>query len=965
MKRYLIILFAAVVAFACEEEQFLPDKQDGKIVVDPTSLTFEKTSSTQMLKVKSPKSWVLTQTENTDWCMPGIISGSGQSNFKVSVKKNTGAERTTTLTFTAEGLDPVSITVLQKGSDSVEEDVIPEITSGIAVEPQKPNADQPCTIVFKPEAGNPLYGYAGELFGHFGVVVDGEWKFVPSEWGVADEKVHFTKVADNHWEFKMEPSIREYFQSGDTPVVKIAIIVRTEDGSIKSHDNDQFCSVQDDKYKFTPFNPDPVIKEAMPSGLKHGINIHEDNSVTFVLYAQDKNNEMHDYCYLVGDWNNWERNAESSMKQDKASGCWWLKVEGFDPDKEYRYQFRLGNMPSSDICVSNPYTQVVYDQWNDKYLDGVPEFPEGAKALISAFQINKPTYSWQVQDFSVEDKRDLIIYELLFRDYSTTKDIAGAIANFDHIKNLGVNAIELMPIQEFDGNNSWGYNPNHYFALDKAYGTREQYKQFIDLCHQNGIAVIVDVVYNHSFGSHTWAKMWWDSANNATTENNPWYNAVARHPYNVGHDYNHENTMVKEQVKQSLEFLLTEYKVDGFRFDLTKGFTQKNTGNDVTAWGRKDDSRIAILKDYADHIWSVKDDAVVIFEHLSDWDEEEILANHGIQLWRNVNHDYRSAVTGGTGNFSNMYSTSPFGGYVGYMESHDEERLCFGAGVDASDVSWGVCGTLTSWGSTPDIKMNPDGVFFSAKNVTFKADDMFKIRGNNDWNDAFNYGALSKGYKLPLNKEYKLTLGAGSQDMAVPAAGTYDIYFSLAAEKVWLMEPGKRPENPSAVPGGGSSEDPFEVAMRRAGASAAFFLTVPGPKMIWQFGEIGYDLSINYPSGTDNDRTSEKPVKTEEYMAVPARKALYDTYAGLIRFRRDNPRFFDSDASFKWTPTGEVKTITCSVDGKTFYVVANFAKSNMTHTVPAGTWKDYFNDGASVSGSVTLKQGEFKLLTSF
>ena len=937
--------------------------------VTPTELLFDANEGSKIIAIRSQNAWELTMAEDATWCKVSQASGKASAAVSISVAANTSVPRSTEITVKSPGCTPVvvSVTQAEKDVNAPVELVSPDKASGITVVPEYPDADESCTIVFKPESDNPLYNYSDELYGHFGVVVDGEWTYVKGEWGTADKTTHFTKVADNHWEFKMKPSIREYFQSGTTPVTMIAMIVRTAEGdsSQKSHGSDQFCSVQDKKYQVVPFNPDPVVEEAMPSGLKHGINIHEDNSVTFVLYAQDKNNEMHDYCYLVGDWNNWERNAESSMKQDKASGCWWLKVEGFDPDKEYRYQFRLGNMPSSDICVSNPYTQVVYDQWNDKYLDGVPEFPEGAKALISAFQINKPTYSWQVQDFSVEDKRDLIIYELLFRDYSTTKDIAGAIANFDHIKNLGVNAIELMPIQEFDGNNSWGYNPNHYFALDKAYGTREQYKQFIDLCHQNGIAVIVDVVYNHSFGSHTWAKMWWDSANNATTENNPWYNAVARHPYNVGHDYNHENTMVKEQVKQSLEFLLTEYKVDGFRFDLTKGFTQKNTGNDVTAWGRKDDSRIAILKDYADHIWSVKDDAVVIFEHLSDWDEEEILANHGIQLWRNVNHDYRSAVTGGTGNFSNMYSTSPFGGYVGYMESHDEERLCFGAGVDASDVSWGVCGTLTSWGSTPDIKMNPDGVFFSAKNVTFKADDMFKIRGNNDWNDAFNYGASSKGFKLPLNKECELTLGAGSQDMAVPAAGTYDIYFSLAAEKVWLMEPGKRPENPSAVPGGGSSEDPFEVAMRRAGASAAFFLTVPGPKMIWQFGEIGYDLSINYPSGTDDDRTSVKPVKTDEYMAVPARKALYDTYAGLIKFRKDNPRFFDSDAKFEWTPSGEVKTIKCSVDGKTFYVVGNFAKSNMTHTVPAGTWKDYFNDGASVSGNLILKQGEFKLLTSF
>ena len=149
--------------------------------------------------------------------------------------------------------------------------------------------------------------------------------------------------------------------------------------------------------------------------------------------------------------------------------------------------------------------------------------------------------------------------------------------------------------------------------------------------------------------------------------------------------------------------------------------------------------------------------------------------------------------------------------------------------------------------------------------------------------------------------------------------------------------------------------------MCRAGCNAAFCFTVPGPKMIWQFGEIGYDISIEY-----NGRTGEKPVVTDSYMADPDRKALYDTYAALIGFRRDNPRFFDQDADFKWTPSAKVKTITCTVDGKTFHVVGNFDTVTQTATLPDGQWRDYLNDNASfLSGSVTLRQGEFKLLVNF
>ena len=917
----------------------------------------------RMLSVTCDGAWALNLNASDSWCTTDVTSGKGNGTVTVTVSRNEAEdERSTQLVFSAEGLSPVTVTVTQKGTassvvipDDPENLVSPDPASGITVEPAYPNADEACVIKFNPQSGNPLYNHSGDLYGHLGVVVEGEWMFVPTDWGTTDKKTRFTKVADNSWELKLEPSIREYFGSGQTPLNMIAIIVRSADGSIKSHDADQFCSVKEEKYFNESFTPDPLVFETMPAGVRHGINYNDNGSVTFVLYDKDKDGKRFDYCYIVGDWNNWERVKEGAMKRDNEAGCWWITLEGFDADKEYRFQYRLGNQPSSDIRVSDPYTEIVYDQWNDQYIDGVPAFPEGARQLVSAFQINRPEYSWKHSDFKVEDKNDLVIYEMLFRDFTTSQDIAGAMERLDYIENLGVNAVQLMPVQEFDGNNSWGYNPNHWFALDKYYGTREEYKAFIDECHSRGLAVIIDVVYNHATGSHPWAKMWWSGS--ATAENNPFFNVLPTHPYNVYHDMNHENAMVKEHVKRSLEYLLTEYDVDGFRFDLTKGFTQKQTDPDVAAWGRYDQSRVDILKGYADHIWSVNSDAVVIFEHLSDWDEEKVLAQHGIQLWRNVNHEYRSAVSGGQGNFSNMYSTAPFGGFVGYMESHDEERLCYGATSSTASVTWGICGTLTSWGSSPDISMTADGPFFVAKNVTFAADDMFKIRGNSTWDDAFNYGASTKGYKLPLDKGYQLTVGSGSQDMAVPAAGSYDVYFCPDVQTIWLMTVGKRPAEPSVTPG--ETDDALTVAMRRAGASAAFFLTVPGPKMIWQFGEIGYDYSIDY-----NDRTGEKPVVTDEYMAVPERKALYDTYAVLLQFRRENPRFFDQDADFEWTPAGTLKKITCSVDGKTFHVVGNFGKSSASYAVPAGSWTDYINGGA-VSGNITLKQGEFRLLTDF
>ena len=951
MNRILYILTTILLlASGCK-----PEDLSGKLSVSPAVLEFGGNEGTQTLSVTATGTWALKQTAGTQWCTPSKTYGKTSTTVDIHVSANGPSARSTEFVFSLSGADDVKVTVNQAAGNAeipVEKgEFYPDPSSGIEIDPVCPDADKPCTIIFKPSSDNPLYGHSGDLYAHLGIVVDGEWMYVPCEWGTTDAKCRFTKAGDA-WKLELKPTLREFFGSGETPVNKLAVIVRSADGNIKSHDADQFCSVTDTKYKAEVFEPDPLVTKKMPSDVRHGINYNPDGTVTFVLYDRDTAGKSHKYCYIVGDWNNWERKTEGAMYWDGSKYCWWITLGDFDPSEEYRFQYRLGNTSGSDTYISDPYTEIVYDQWNDQYIPGVPAFPEGAKGHVSAFRINRDEYAWQIPDYKVEDRNDLVIYEMLLRDFTKSQNIAGALEQLDYIDQLGVNAIELMPIQEFDGNLSWGYNPNHYFALDKYYGTREQYKQFVDECHKRGLAVIVDVVYNHTYGSHPWAKMWWNSAANCTADNNPFYNAVAKHPFNVGHDFNHENEIVKEHVKRSLQYLLEEYNVDGFRFDLTKGFTQKDTGAEtneanVSAWSKYDQSRVDILKDYADHVWSVNPDAVVIFEHLSEDKEEKVLAEHGIKLWRNVNHEYRSAVTGNAGDFTRMSSTAPFGGFVGYMESHDEERLCYGA---AAGGSWGICGTMNNWSS--DITMTKDGLFVVARNVSFTANDEFKLRLGGDW--GTNYGTSTAGYKLPAGKGHVLT--SNSQNMKAPAAGKYDVYFCPEIATIWMMTPGQRPADPQVEV---SDENLLTVSLRRAGASAAFFLMVPGPKMIWQFGEIGYDYSINY-----NDRTGEKPVVTAEYMAVPERKALYDTYAKLLKFRSENPRFFDSDASFSWTPTASTKTITCSVDGKKFHVVGNFSKATVEYAVPSGTWNDYIN-GGSVSGKISLRQGEFRLLTDF
>lgn len=482
------------------------------------------------------------------------------------------------------------------------------------------------------------------MYAHIGIV-EAEWMYVQAEWDKNIDKCKWQPCSEsNLWKLPIEPSIREWFSSGDTPVNKIGVVVRSADGKIQT--DDLYVNVKDDKFVFEPA---PVVKETMPAGLHYGINYNSDGSVTLVLRDLDNKGKYHDYCYLTGEFSNWQRSNDYSMKRDEAAGCWWYTMTNVDPDKEYMFQYYIMDKDGSAFRIHDPYTEIVYDGSNDKYISSstypdLPEYPKGTSGLVSAFKVNKDNYNWTSTSFKIADQNDLVIYEMHFRDFTSTGDIPGALEKLDYLASLGVNAVELMPIQEFDGNDSWGYNPCSYFALDKAYGTRKMYKQFIDECHAKGLAVIVDVVYNQATGAHPYAKLYWDSKNNKTAANNPWFNVDAPHPYSVFHDWNHEYMPFREHVKESLKYLIEEYHIDGFRFDLTKGFTNKKS--DEGSASNYDQSRVDILTDYTKSVKSYNPNAVVILEHFCETSEEKALANAGAKVWRNLNNAYCQSAMG-------------------------------------------------------------------------------------------------------------------------------------------------------------------------------------------------------------------------------------------------------------------------------------------------------------------------------
>ena len=244
-----------------------------------------------------------------------------------------------------------------------------------------------------------------------------------------------------------------------------------------------------------------------------GATRNADGSVTFCIAAPQKQNVM-----VIGSWNGYKASGTQVMNyiDEVIDGIPFRFFTVTLPEKQIprNTQVMYYYLVDNSIKVGDPYARLVLDPYNDKYISAevypdLPEYPidKLSGTPLAVFADNVNDYEWQTKSFTAPDKTDLIIYELLVRDFTGTEGkalgdgtIRRAIEKIPYLKSLGVNAIELLPINEFNGNISWGYNPNFYFAIDKAYGTPQDYKEFIDKCHSEGIAVILDMVFNQSDG---------------------------------------------------------------------------------------------------------------------------------------------------------------------------------------------------------------------------------------------------------------------------------------------------------------------------------------------------------------------------------------------------------------------------------------------------------------------------------
>lgn len=799
--------------------------------------------------------------------------------------------------------------------------------------------DQPLTIYYDASKGVSDLQGATKVYMHAGVVTSGsenvDWKYVKGNWGKDDGVGQMEKVEGEAdiWKITI-PSPREYFGvPANETIYRIGMVFRNADGTktgknnqngdifvqvyegfaltitqpaastvlasageqimiqAKSSESANFTITIDGQAVYTQANTttieyahtfngnnDRQVVEvsatngtntavdqleifkrivsptaAIPSGLQQGLNKTGTNEATFVLLAPGKES-----VFVVGDFTNWELDPNYLMKRD--GDLFWLKVSSLDPSKEYAYYYLV----DQTIDVADPYSEKVLDKDQDQHITSqrypdLRPFPaEAATNRLTAFTLNENNYEWQASNYSRPGKKDLIIYELLVRDFTAQESFQGVIDRLDYLDSLHITAIQLLPIMEFAGNDSWGYNPTFMTALDKWYGTKNKLKELIDKAHQRGMAVILDITLNHQDYPNPFLKMWW--AGSTASADNPFFFPRARHPFNVFIDMDHSSAYTKQYLDNVSRYWLEEYKVDGFRFDLSKGFSPQDfcttancdTNAEVAAWSAYNQERIDLLKRMATQIWQTDPDAYVILEHLSDNSEEKELANAGMLLWGNLNHNYGQAVMGyditSSGSSFNWLSYKARGwdeaNLIGYMESHDEERLVY---------------------------------------------------------KAITYGNSS---------------------------GTY------------------------------TTKD-LKTALDRVKLAAAFFIPVPGPKMIWQFGEVGYDVSIDF-----NGRVGKKPVRWE-YLEDPDRQQLYRTFSALNYLKTNYPVF--ETENFEMTSTGAVRTLKLNGADMNVLVVGNFGLTPNNATVSfqhSGWWYSYFyKDSIQASSSpstLSLQPGEFR-----
>lgn len=832
-----------------------------------------------------------------------------------------------------------------------------------------PEQNQPGTLLFD-RTGTPL-ATTNVIYAHIGVTLNGQqWQNVIGTWGNNTQQPQLTLVSGNIFSLQLTPSIQQFFNVNAGAITRINVVFRNAAGTTQTADleinvggfqvtlntpaedsntiiasggnlqisasntggnanyvltaNGQTLNTANGVSTYS-FNHTNITSNqvynlavtqgsitfnkrfnvivnpganllAMPAGVEDGINYNPNDPTKAILVLDAP---FKDFIYVAGSFNNYQPDNNYAMKRNPDSSKFWLELTGLTPGEVYTFQYwvvatnPIANSPALVKCA-DPYSHLVLSNFDDPWIPAssypnMPAYPEGQFREVTVLQTGQTPYPWSdaTLNFQKPAKEDLVFYEVLVRDFDQNRTYQDLIDRMDYFVNLKINALKIMPVMEFEGNESWGYNTSFHLAIDKFYGPENKLKELIDLCHQNGIAVVFDLVLNHVYGRNPLVRMWMNDPDGdgwgPPSTQNPYLNTVATHSYSVGEDFNHQQARTRYYSKRVIKRFIEDFKIDGFRWDLTKGFTQNCPPgpNQESCTNGYHQDRVDVLREYADYAWSLDPNHYVIFEHLGTDNEEQQWANYrinegkGIMLWGKMTDEYNQLTMGFNeganinrmGHLSRGFQAARL---VGYAESHDEERIMY-------------------------------------RNITF---------GNN----------------FPNHNVQNLN-----------------------------------------------------VALSRMPAMGAVSLLVPGPKMIWHFGELGKEISIfTCSNGTINPPnagppgdckldTKPQPHWAENWMGVPARRRIYDEWAKMILLKRSEPVFRSSyaispDGSnlrqriYVWNdnlPANQLRNVV---------IIANFAVTaqNVNPSFPyGGTWYNLMDETpfqvTNTQATINLQPGEYRI----
>lgn len=464
--------------------------------------------------------------------------------------------------------------------------------------------------------------------------------------------------------------------------------------------------------------------------------------------------------YVIGDFNNWDETHSPMFFE--GNGHWYADV--------------------SDVEYGDEYLYLIHGE-NHSFKRIDPNAREVTNSVGNAV-VHNPSFDWQGDDFQLPPRNELVVYELHIGTFNSTEDnapgtFAEAAKKLTYLKRLGVNAIQVMPLAEFAGDYSWGYNPAHIYAIESAYGGPQALKKLVRLAHQHGIGVILDVVYNH-FGPSDLAIWQFDGWNqngkggiyfyNDWRSATPWGDTRPDYGRDEVRSYIHDNALM----------WFEDYHMDGLRYDMTL-FIRSVDGSDHSAipegwslaqWVNRSIAErfpkaITIAEDLQNNEWLTKPVDFGGAGFNSQWDAAFV---HPVRAVVQAANDADRSMTAVKDAICHRYNIDAFERVI-YSESHDEvangkQRVV--SEIDDDDPT-GLFAQKRSVLAAALVFTSP-GVPMLFQGQEFLRSGWFDDGNPIDWDQADEFSGIIRLYhdliKLRLNRD-AVSAGLTGQDVHI------------------------------------------------------------------------------------------------------------------------------------------------------------------------------------------------------